>query len=201
VLIAVGDLAEAGREFEFRHGLSSIEGGRHAAWGTANRIVPLGDSYLELVAVVDSTRAAETVFGQWVEAGVSARGRPLGWAVRTPKLDEVARRLNLSVQAGSRTTPGGDELRWRTAGVDQAAAEPSLPFFIEWDAKTPFPGRAAVRHRAGNAQISRLVIDGHSPRLAEWLGGDQLPIVVNEGRPAVTAVHISSDSGDIVLGV
>lgn len=161
----------------------------------------MGDSYIELVAVVDSTRAAETVFGRWVESGTSANGRPLGWAVRTLDLDEVARRLNLSVQAGSRTTPGGDELRWRTAGVDQVAAEPSLPFFIEWDSKTPFPGLAAVRHRAGNARISRLVIDGYASRLAEWLGNDQLPILVNEGRPAVTAVHVSTDSGEIVLGV
>jgi glyoxalase-like protein len=161
----------------------------------------LGDSYLELVAVVDSTRAAETVFGRWVESDVSASGRPLGWAVRTPRLDEVARRLNLSVQAGSRTTPGGDELRWRTAGLDQAAAEPSLPFFIDWDAKTPFPGRAAVRHRAGNARISKLVIDGDSRRLTEWLGDQELPIVVREGVPALSAVYIASDSGEIVLGV
>ncbi|HEX7264002.1 MAG TPA: VOC family protein [Candidatus Dormibacteraeota bacterium] len=201
VLFAVTDLAEAGRDFEFRHGLISIEGGRHAAWGTANRIVPLGGSYLELVAVVDPTKAGETVFGRWVESRASVSGRPLGWAVRTPDLDEVARRLNLSVQTGSRTTPSGDELRWRTAGVDQVVAEPSLPFFIEWDAKTPFPGLAAVSHRAGNARISRLVLDGSSSRLAEWLGGDQLPILVNEGKPAVTAVHISTDSGEIVLGV
>ena len=51
VLIAVADLAAAAREIEARHGLASIDGGRHPAWGTANRIVPLGDSYLELVAL------------------------------------------------------------------------------------------------------------------------------------------------------
>ena len=161
----------------------------------------MGDSYLELVAVVDSTRAAETVFGRWVASSASNTGRPLGWAVRTPDLDEVARRLNLSVRAGSRTTPGGDELHWRTAGLDQAAAEPSLPFFIEWDPRTPFPGRAPVRHRAGDARISKLVIDGDSRRLTEWLGGQELPIVVREGVPALSAVHIASDSGEIVLGV
>ena len=42
VLIAVTDLEAAAREFEARHGLSSVEGGRHRDWGTANRIVPLG---------------------------------------------------------------------------------------------------------------------------------------------------------------
>jgi hypothetical protein len=91
-------------------------------------------------------------------------------------------------------------VRWRTAGVDQAAAEPSLPFFIEWEKETPFPGRAAIRHRAGTPRISRLVIHGDPHRLADWLGNHQLPIVVREGTPAVTAIHISSDSGEIVIG-
>ena len=53
VLIAVDVLDEAGRWIEERHGLTSIQGGRHTGWGTANRIVPLGGSYLELIAVVD----------------------------------------------------------------------------------------------------------------------------------------------------
>ncbi|HEY8839814.1 MAG TPA: VOC family protein [Candidatus Dormibacteraeota bacterium] len=51
VLIAVADLAAAAREIEARHGLASIDGGRHSAWGTANRIVPVGDSYLEQFAL------------------------------------------------------------------------------------------------------------------------------------------------------
>jgi hypothetical protein len=80
VLIAVVDLAAAGREIEARHGLASIEGGSHPAGGTANRIVPLGDSYLELVAVVDAATAAESAFGRWVASGVSSGPRPLGWA-------------------------------------------------------------------------------------------------------------------------
>ena len=53
VLIAVSDLEAAAREVERRHGLASVEGGRHQGLGTAKRIVPLGDTYLVLVAVVD----------------------------------------------------------------------------------------------------------------------------------------------------
>ena len=64
VLVAVTDLAAAGRDIERRHGLTSIEGGSHPAWGTTNRIVPLGESYLELVAVVDPNKAAGTAFGR-----------------------------------------------------------------------------------------------------------------------------------------
>jgi hypothetical protein len=200
ILIAVADLAAAGREFELRHGLASVEGGRHPAWGTANRIVPLGDSYLELVAVVDETNALESTFGRWVASGGSSVPRPLGWAVRTSELDELAQRLDLSVHAGARATPGGDQLRWRSAGIDQAAAEPSLPFFIEWEPQAQFPGKAAIRHRAGNARIVSLAIGADPGRLASWLGDHQLPIVVRPGKPAVTTIHISSDAGEIVLG-
>jgi glyoxalase-like protein len=200
VLIAVADLAEAAQKMQLRHGLCSVEGGRHPAWGTANRIVPLGDSYLELVAVVDPTRAAMSAFGRWVATGASTTAHPIGWAVRTSQLDEIAQRLDLQVHAGSRTTAAGDELQWRSAGIDEAAAEPSLPFFIQWAPQTLLPGRASVRHPAGGAKISRLVLDADPGRLTDWLGDHQLSIVVREGKPAVAAIYVSSEAAEIVIG-
>ena len=199
VLMAVADLTTAGREIEARHGLASIEGGRHLAWGTANRIVPLGDSYLELVAIVDAVKAAESAFGRWVASAVSGTARPLGWAVRTAQLDEIARRLDLPIHDGSRATPGGEQLRWRSAGIDQAAAEPALPFFIEWAPQTQFPGRAEVHHQAGAARIVRLVLDADVARLAVWLGDHHLPIVVRGGKPAVSTIVVAMDAREIVL--
>ena len=200
VLVAVADLAKAGQEFVERHGLASIEGGRHPAWGTANRIVPLGDSYLELIAVIDAAKAAESAVGRWVTSGVTDPARPLGWAVRTSHLDEIARRLDLSVSAGSRVTPDGGQLSWRTAGMDQAIAEPALPFFIEWAPGMKLPGEADIRHNADKAKLSRLVLHADPNQLAEWLGTHQLPIDVRPGTSAVREIHISSDSGEIVIG-
>jgi hypothetical protein len=199
VLIAVTDLGAAGLEIEERYGLTSVEGGNHPAWGTANRIVPLGDSYLELIAVVDTDNAGQSSIGRWLASAASSTLRPLGWAVRIAQLDEVAQRLGLLVHAGSRTTPGGDEVRWRSAGIDQAAAEPSLPFFIEWGPKTKLPGRAEIHHAAGAAKIARLVLTADAGRLTSWLGDHQLPIVVSAGKPAITAIHIAVDGGEIIL--
>jgi Glyoxalase-like domain len=201
VLIAVGDLAAAAREFEVEHGLASIEGGRHPGWGTANRIVPLGKSYLELVAVVDEDEAARCDFGRWVaavEAGPSSR--PFGWAVRTNDLDEVAHRLGRPIGGGSRVTPEGRMLRWRAAVPEQPAAEPSLPFFIEWAEGSPFPGCAAVTHPAGAVEIARLELRGHVDRLSEWLGRHELPISVRQGRPSVERVVLKGPGTEIVLG-
>jgi hypothetical protein len=198
VLIAARDLTRAARRIEERHGLSSIEGGRHPGWGTANRIVPLGETYLELIAVVDEAEAAQSTFGSWV-AGVEAAPRPLAWAVRTSELDDVADRLGLTITTGSRNTRDDRVLRWRLAGVEQAAAEPSLPFFIEWDAATPFPGDTPVTHRAGRVRIAGLQLAGDTGRIAAWLGAHELPVTVRPGAPAVAAVLLTGDSGEIVL--
>jgi hypothetical protein len=194
VLIAVTDLEAAAREFEARLGLSSVDGGRHPDWGTANRIVPLGSCYLELVAAVDARVAAGSSFGRWVAEGATDSGRLIGWAVRTSGLDDVARRLGLTVRSGSRVTPSGEELRWRSAGVDEAIAEPCLPFFIEWGEGARLPG--TENHRA---TITRLVLEGSPDRLTVWLGEHSLPIRVLSGPAEVAAVVLSTAAGEIVL--
>jgi Glyoxalase-like domain len=181
----VADLDAAAREFEARHGLASVEGGRHPGWGTANRIVPLGENYLELIAVVDPAEAAGSAFGSWVAAAATPSGTPLGWAVRTDDLDGVAGRLGLTVAANSRKSASGQTLRWRLAGVEQAVAEPSLPIFVEWGEGTPHPGRAAVEHPAGGARLARLELSGDAERLERWLGSHTLPVSVRPGTPAV----------------
>ncbi len=182
VLIAAVDLDAVARQLEIEHGLASIEGGRHPGWGTANRIVPLGATYLELVAVVDEAEASQSAFGRWVATAPS--GAPFGWAVRTPDLDAVAQRLGLRIDAGSRLAPDGRRLTWRMAGIERAAAEPSLPFVIEWGAQTPFPGAAA-----SHVDVS-IDLRGDGRRVSDWLGDHQLPITVRPGEAAVMGVTV-----------
>lgn len=195
MLIAVADLDAAAELFATRHGLTSIEGGRHPGWGTANRIVPLGDSYLELVAVVDAGEAPTSVFGRWVAAGASAEGTPLGWVVRTDELDATAGRLGLTIGTGSRRTPSGELVEWRSAGIEQAAAEPVLPFFIEWAPGTRLPGSAG-----GDTRLSKLCLTGDGDRLRAWLGRHSLPIGVQPGPPAVRQIVLRSRAEELVLG-
>jgi hypothetical protein len=200
VLIAVADLEAGARELETRHGLASIEGGRHSGWGTANRIVPLGDAYLELIAVVDEEEASQSAFGRWVACARGGVVRPLGWVVRTQQLDDVARRLGLAVGGGSRVGRNGELVTWRLAGVDQAATEPLLPFFIEWGPGTPLPGSTPAAHPAGAVQLSSLRLEGDAERLAGWVGSRRLPVEVRAGSPAVKSIVLTADDGQIVLG-
>ena len=201
VLVAVTDLAAAARTIEDEYGLRAEGGGRHPSWGTANRIVPLGDAYLELVTAVDPAVAARSSFGRWIAASQSELLSPLGWAFRTDDLDEVASRLGLTIEAGSRTGSSGELVSWRLAGVEQAAAEPALPFFIEWAPGTELPGRARTDHTAGEIHIAEVRVSGDPHAIDAWLGAHHVPIDIRAGRSAITAVTMASASGDeIVFG-
>ncbi|HEX6757160.1 MAG TPA: VOC family protein [Propionibacteriaceae bacterium] len=198
VLIPLADLSKAVTGFERRYGLVSVEGGRHTDWGTANRIVPLGDSYLELVAVVDPAEASQSAFGRWV---ANARaGQPLGWAVRTDDLAAVAGRLGLNVGSGSRFTATGELLRWQIAGVERAMAEPWLPFFVEWAVESRLPGRIDVEHPTAATGIKRLIVAGEPQRLSSWLDGHRLPVTLADRGSGVLGVVLSTRSGEIVVG-
>ncbi|MGE3812986.1 MAG: VOC family protein, partial [Candidatus Nanopelagicales bacterium] len=65
VVVGVADLDRAQERLRGL-GLTALPGGSHPAWGTANRIVPLGSSYLALVAVVAPAVASTSAFGSWV---------------------------------------------------------------------------------------------------------------------------------------
>ena len=194
------DLGAGAQELEARFGLASIEGGRHPGFGTANRIVPLGDCYLELVAVVDDAEAEQNPFGRLLAAAEPRLDRPLGWAVRTDRLDEAAARLGLVVGSGSRTTHDGRTLRWRMAGLEEAMAEPSLPFLLQWEQGTELPGRARVEHPAGEVSLVRLELQGDRDRLDSWLGTNELPVTVRKGAPRVARIVLAAAAGEIVLG-
>ena len=86
VIVCLTDLDDAVAAFEGDHGVTSVPGGRHGGHGTANRLVPLGDDYVELVAVVDRGEAAHSLFGTWV-AERSRRDGADGVALRTDDID------------------------------------------------------------------------------------------------------------------
>jgi hypothetical protein len=190
LLVATADLDGAAAAVG-RLGLEVGAGGRHPGWGTANRIAPLGEAYLELIGVVEPAETASSPFGAWVAASPPG---PMGWAVRAGDLDATARRLGLGIVPGSRATPDGRTLRWRTAGVERVAAEPALPFFIEWEPGAPFPGQGG----AGVA-IERIELRGDAARLGEWLGESDLPVSVRPGPPAVERFVLSGPGGAIML--
>ena len=200
VVYAVGDLDEAAVRFREGHGLDSVAGGRHERWGTANRIVPLGDEYLELIAAVDGDAAAASRFGRAVIERADAGGGWVTFAVATDDLEATAARLGLEITAGSRTRPDGTILRWRGAGLEDPRREPWMPFFLAWDVPDELrPGRARAGHGVRARGIAWVEVGGDAERLGEWLGSEELSIRVIEGGPRILRVAIVTSQAELVI--
>jgi Glyoxalase-like domain len=200
VVYGVQDLEVTAARMKEEFGLGSVPGGHHPGWGTGNRIIPLGPSYIELLAVFDRPDAERSELGRSLLEAVAEGDRFLAWCVATDDVEDVATRLELPVATGTRERPDGTALRWRSAGLDRALAEPSLPFFITWDIRDDLhPGRAQADHVARPAGIAKLEVGGDALRLNEWLGDNVLPVEVVGGPPGVLAVTVAAESGDIVL--
>jgi len=200
IIYAVGDLEVAAARFREESGLGSVVGGRHPGWGTANRVVPLGREYVELVAVVDRDEAAASEFGRPVMEAVASGKRLVGWAVAPDDLNRIARRLNLEVTSGSRTRPDGSTLRWQLAGVAHALSTGALPFFIQWDAPPELhPGAGVAEHAMSPRGIAWIEIATEEHSLHAWMGDHDLPVRITEGPPSLSAIAITTSPGELVL--
>lgn len=200
VVYAVRDLDAAAERFRRELGLDSSPGGRHARWGTANRIVPLGQDYIELIAVVDRDEAAKTAFGRSL---VERTSEGEGWfaiCAAADDLDTVAQRLGVELVQGRRERPDGRVVRWRSAGLEDPRREPWMPFFIRWDVPDELhPGRTRAGHGAKVDRIAWIEVGGDPAALAAWLGPDALPIRVVDGRAGVRSVALATPDGELIV--
>ena len=132
VLLPVGNLEDAARHLHERYGLQANPGGRHAAGGTANYIVPLGFQYLELIAVVEPSEIRDSHLGARVMQAVGDGRTFVAWALRTADLDALRAKLlgegwDLPpIAEGARRRPDGQVLSWRTQDV--FIALPARPY-------------------------------------------------------------------------
>lgn len=201
VVLGSRDLERTAERFLDAYGLASVPGGHHAAWGTANRIVPLGDDYVEFLAVVDHRIAATSRFGRFLEE-LSAEGdRWFTVCMADDDIDATAARLGLDVVPGARLRPDGAEVRWRGAGLEDPKRDPWLPFFIQWQvAPDAYPGRMPVEHRIEVGGIAWVEMAGDAARLTAWLGSSPPTIrMLDGGEPGIRAVGLSMIEGVLVL--
>ena len=75
VIVAVEDPDAAAESLRAELGLQPAGGGRHEEHGTHNRLVWLGDSYIELMGIFDESLAADSWWGRHIAAVIDARGR------------------------------------------------------------------------------------------------------------------------------
>jgi len=145
LILGCRDLGEGIAYVERLSGYRAALGGSHPGRGTQNALLRLGrTSYLEILAPDPEQQDLK-----WQKKIVElSEPRLVGWALKASKLDRLAASFRargipvMGPAAGSRTTPEGDVLRWRTVTlVDDR--EGTLPFYIEWDPALGHPARNA----------------------------------------------------------
>jgi Glyoxalase-like domain len=181
-ILGVADLTVAAERLR-GEGLDVQEGGTHPAFGTRNLIVPLGPSYLELLAVDDQPRAETSEFGRSLLARIAGGDRLTRWSMRTDRIDEVAAELGIEVEDRSRERPDGRVLRWRSAGITESLRDPSRPFFMQWPDED-WPGGGAARL----SWLEVSILDRAA--LTHWTLGADLPLRVTDGPPDLVAVGL-----------
>jgi glyoxalase-like protein len=182
-------------------GKDFVDGGVHPRFGTRNMILPLaGDTYLEIVEVLDHPASDKAPFGQAVRARSALGGGWLGWVVAVKDISTVEARLGREAVKGNRHRPDGSELRWKQIGVSGLIADPQLPFFIQWESPADMhPSTGA----AGDFSLACLEIAGDPQRVSEWLGEPvEAPLedvkvewVAPNGTPGILAVQFQTPRG------
>jgi hypothetical protein len=138
LVIAVDDPDAAVSELAAVIGVTpGVAGGRHAAWGTRNRLLWLGDAYIELLTVFDPRLAERSALARAALEALASGPAAITWAIASDDIDLDRVELNAAGAAlgaatpGERRRPDGQLVRWRVA----MAQEPDLarPFLIEHD--------------------------------------------------------------------
>lgn len=195
-IIGARDIEAVANRLWERHGLASLPGGRHPGWGTHNRIVPLSGPYLEIIGVADESEAVRDPMGRWLLAN-TALGDPLmGWCCETDEIVELARRLSLSLERGSRERPDGSRISWATAG--RAEGFGARPFYIAWDEPGMRPGLLSAPHAVEVHGFSRIEVGCSADELRGRIA-DDLPVHAVGGRGVLRAVAIATADGEIRL--
>src|SRR5579871_6220629 len=114
IIYGVQDLDAATAQIESR-GFTVVDGGHHPGLGTANRIVPLGEAYFEILGIIDRQEALRNPFGAALAEQTRHGDRLVRWSLRTDAIEEVARERGLTPERRSRRRPDGTLLTWRAA--------------------------------------------------------------------------------------
>ena len=168
-IVAVPDPDQAATELERVLGLRAGPGGRHTEYGSFNRLLWLGDSYIELLGIADPALAERAWFGQRALQVLDGSGAGyVGLSLASDDLTADMHGLHAqgsllgTPEAGERARPDGGTVRWMVATAEPDHELGHL-FLIEHDSAaaewTPEDRalRAAETHSLGGpARLARV---------------------------------------------
>ena len=141
VILGISNLDRGIEQLDAVCGVKPLPGGKHPDTGTQNALLSMGSrTYAEILAPQDDVPLAPLY--QPLRAVPNLL--PVGWAVATRDAGLTIQKLRAAgfsvsePQAGSRQTPEGVVIRWRSFQLTAPKID-GAPFFIEWDARSPHP--------------------------------------------------------------
>jgi hypothetical protein len=203
LMMGVADFQASASRWEADHGLTAITGiSFDDSPAFANWVVPLGETWIELVGVAEGTTGDADPRAQMFAQAVSTGDRLMGWALVPEDLNAVAQRLGLPVSDQHAThSVTGERYTWRQVGFEETRMQPYLPFFLSWDHDVHVEMAQATDEvnnaRARQADVT-LELAGDPGRLAQWLGDINTPITIAKGTPSITA-RIPTDHGVLTV--
>ena len=195
IAIACTDLDAAADDLSARLGVPLDPGGRHDRYGTHNRLLGLGDVYLELIAL--DPDAAPTGRPAWFGLDrFTGPMRPANWICRTDDLEAAI--------AAAPTGPGpivpltrGD-LHWRITVPDDGSLplDGAMPTLIQWgEGVTPPTVRLPD---SGCRLVTWQVSHPEAVRLRDGLALDDPRVIWVTGAPGF-ALTLDTPRGRVTL--
>jgi len=148
LILGIRDLDQGRADFSRLTGLDLEVGGKHP-FGTHNALCSLERGiYLEVIAPQDPLHPPATVFSP---GNACAELFCFGWSLRTDSIAEMAAALDAAgidhtpVGEGSRRTPDGRLVEWKTLFLLQDGVAVLQPFFIEWGKNSVHPSESTPK--------------------------------------------------------
>jgi hypothetical protein len=198
LVYAVPDLATASGAIANATDITPTPGGAHPGRGTTNSLMSLGErTYLEIIGPdpSQSDRPAAKRFGAMDAPEI------LTYAVEKSDLEEIEAKAKTlghrtsGIRPGSRRTPTGELLEWRSMLVPSKTYAGLMPFFIDWR-NTPHPGKTSAQ----GARLVRIVVTHPEPdALRELYAEYGIQVPVRYGNRPAIVVEIDSEGRELLL--
>ena len=134
IIIGVNNLAGAEAIFDQNLGLAVSGGGMHPTGGTANRVIVIGDTYIELITVYEPREAQQSILDRLAKGDgylnfvLSSNDIAADSAVIAQRGVPV-----IGPMPGQLTSPDGRVRRWSRADIERPDLTQRYPFIIQHD--------------------------------------------------------------------
>ena len=209
VVLATADPDATAATLEQKLGLVTTDGGRHDAFGTMNRLVWLGDAFLELIWVFDAELAGRSWLGRPVLASLERGGGLVTWAISVGDLDDALRwappdRGLLGPLDGERRRPDSRMVRWRFARPEEVS--PTAPFLIEhdrqaaeWTSAEREARQGDVHPFGGRARLGSVEVETPAPAVAAGRLRSLLAAAVEPAGRSGVRIHLGPHEARFVV--